>query len=287
MRAHSAPPPSDTQPRRRAWLILIHLIRKLTISRVNTDNAGNCCHWLLLTDGFIKTDERGCKDGTFLPEWTKKNPQELTQAGWRRIYCFARLSCVIKLQLLHKATLTLSRNRGIWDLVAVTSSKAPCQQWGGVCAQFATDFPRAPCSSVTARIPAPTSTLAGATWRGCKCGAFYINLTWATAGSFDSCRSAGVSSLHLGDGEGRRAFPSTCKGANVPDHAVVGAEQCDSPPLFTFVSPCLWKQVNKQTGSHLVSTRRHISDKLLETESLFVLPCEVRYYLKYVLKVQF
>lgn len=63
----------------------------------------------------------------------------------------------------------------------------------------------------------------------------------------------------------------------MPDGTAVGAEQCDSPPLFTFLSPCLSKQDNKQTGSHLVSARRHISDKLLETESLFVLPCEARY----------
>lgn len=46
---------SDTQPQWAAWLIRIHLIRKLTISRMNTDNVGNCCHWLLLTDEFIKT----------------------------------------------------------------------------------------------------------------------------------------------------------------------------------------------------------------------------------------
>lgn len=45
---------SDTQPQWAAWLILIHLIRKLTISRMNTDNVGNCCHWRLLTDEFIK-----------------------------------------------------------------------------------------------------------------------------------------------------------------------------------------------------------------------------------------
>lgn len=62
---------SDTQTQWAAWLILIHLIRKLTISRMNTDNVGNCCHWILLTDEFIKTRECGCWTETFTAESNK------------------------------------------------------------------------------------------------------------------------------------------------------------------------------------------------------------------------
>lgn len=151
---------SDIQPQWAAWLILMHLIRKLTISRVNSDNAGNCCHWLLLTDEFIKTEEHGCWTETFLPELTTTKTSNRTSRPVSHSLVWLHLDLhtvrrVIKLQLFHEATLIAEWNRGFWEgrLITVTTWKLKCQQWRRVCVRVRV------CSK---------------------------NLTWASAGSFDS-----------------------------------------------------------------------------------------------------